>query len=65
MQEPGDLKRGAELASSVIEATYLNSYVSHAPIEPHAALANIEGDKLTVWASTQNPFGSRMNSPGS
>lgn len=53
----GDLKRGAELASSVIEATYLNSYVSHAPIEPHAALAKIEGDRATVWASTQNPFG--------
>ncbi len=55
----GDLKRGAELASSVIEATYLNSYVAHAPIEPHAALAQIEGDKVTVWASTQNPFGAR------
>ncbi len=53
----GDLKRGAELASEVIEATYLNSYVSHAPMEPHAALAQIEGDKITVWASTQNPFG--------
>jgi nicotinate dehydrogenase subunit B len=55
----GDLKRGAELASSVIDSTYLNSYVAHAPIEPHAALAQIEGDKVTVWASTQNPFGAR------
>ncbi len=55
----GDLKRGAELASGVIEATYLNSYVSHAPMEPHAALAQIESDKVTVWASTQNPFGAR------
>ena len=26
-------------------------------MEPHAALAKIDGDKLTVWASTQNPFG--------
>jgi nicotinate dehydrogenase subunit B len=55
----GDLKQGAEEASSVIESTYLNSYVAHAPMEPHAALANIEGDKITVWASTQNPFGAR------
>ncbi len=55
----GDLKRGAELATGVVEATYLNSYVSHAPIEPHAALAKIEGEKATVWASTQNPFGAR------
>ncbi len=25
-------------------------------IEPHTALAKIEGDKATVWASTQTPF---------
>jgi nicotinate dehydrogenase subunit B len=55
----GDLKRGTELAAHVTEATYLNSYVAHAPLEPHAALARIEGDKVTVWASTQNPFGAR------
>ncbi len=28
-------------------------------MEPHAALCQIEGDKATVWASTQNPFGAR------
>jgi isoquinoline 1-oxidoreductase len=55
----GDLKRGAELASSVIDAAYLNGYVAHAPIEPHAALAKIESGRATVWASTQNPFGAR------
>jgi len=40
----------------VLEQTYLNSYVSHAPIETHTALAKIEGDKVTIWASTQTPF---------
>jgi nicotinate dehydrogenase subunit B len=55
----GDLKRGAEQAAGVIDSTYLNSYVAHAPMEPHAALAQVEGDKVTVWASTQNPFGAR------
>jgi nicotinate dehydrogenase subunit B len=55
----GDLKRGEELAATVIETTYLNSYVAHAPMEPHAALAAVQGDKLTVWASTQNPFGAK------
>jgi isoquinoline 1-oxidoreductase len=35
----------------------LNSYVAHAPIETHTALAKVEGDKATVWASTQGPFG--------
>ena len=52
----GDLQKGAELASTVIEGTYYNSYVAHAPMEPHAAVAQIEGDKATVWASTQGPF---------
>lgn len=52
----GDLKRGEQLASNVIEETYLNGYVAHAPMEPHTALANVEGDKVTVWASTQAPF---------
>jgi nicotinate dehydrogenase subunit B len=55
----GDLKKGEQLASQVFEETYLNSYVAHAPIEPHAAVAKLEGGKMTVWASTQNPFGAR------
>ncbi|MFA6110385.1 MAG: molybdopterin cofactor-binding domain-containing protein [Candidatus Latescibacterota bacterium] len=55
----GDLARGESQAVEVVEATYLNSYVAHAPIEPHAALAVVEGSKTTVWASTQNPFGVR------
>ncbi len=52
----GNLKTGEELSDEVLEETYLNSYVAHAPIEPHTAAANIEGDKITVWASTQTPF---------
>jgi isoquinoline 1-oxidoreductase len=28
-------------------------------METHAALAHVEGEKATVWASTQNPFGAR------
>ena len=52
----GDIKSGEKLADAVIEQTYLNSYVAHAPIETHTALAKIEGDKATVWASTQTPF---------
>ncbi len=35
----------------------MNGYVSHATIETHTALAQFEGDKVTVWASTQTPFG--------
>jgi nicotinate dehydrogenase subunit B len=54
--EAGNLKTGEKLASTVIEKTYLNSYVAHAPMEPHTAVADFDGKKLTVWASTQTPF---------
>ena len=54
--ETGSLPEGEKLASTLVEETYLNSYVAHAPIETHSATAKFEGDKLTVWAGTQTPF---------
>ena len=55
----GDLEEGKKLAGKKFESTYLNSYVAHAAMETHTALAQVEGDKATVWASTQSPFGVR------
>lgn len=55
-EEGGDLEKGKELSHLVIEKEYHNSYVAHAPIEPHIALAVKEGNRIRVWASTQNPF---------
>jgi len=57
--ERGDLKKGRKLATRTFETTFFDGYVAHAPMETHAALANIEDNKCTVWASTQNPFGAR------
>jgi isoquinoline 1-oxidoreductase len=57
--EGGDLAEGRKLASKIIEQTYLNSYVAHAAMETHSALAKVEADKATIWASTQNPFGAQ------
>ena len=57
--EGGDLAEGRKLASKTFEQTYLNSYVAHAAMETHSALAKFEGDKATIWASTQNPFGAQ------
>ena len=39
-----------------MEHTYLNSYVAHAAMETHSAVAAIEKGKVTVWVSTQTPF---------
>ena len=52
----GDLKQGEALSAAIVDETYLNSYVAHSAIETHTALASLEGDKLTVWPSSQTPF---------
>jgi nicotinate dehydrogenase subunit B len=57
--EGGNLAEGEKLAKTVVEETYLDGYVAHAAIETHTALAKVEGDKATIWASTQTPFGVR------
>ena len=53
----GDVKVGRKQSAARIEETYLNSYVAHAPMETHTALAHFENGKMTIWASTQSPFG--------
>jgi len=52
----GDINQGEKQSAAVVEETYYDSYVAHSPIEPHSAVARIDGSKVTVWASTQNPF---------
>ena len=46
-------------AAKSLKATFEVPYVQHVPLEPRAAVAEWEGDKLTVWTSTQMPFGVR------
>lgn len=46
-------------AKKVLKASYQVAYAQHAPLEPRAAVAEWQDDQLTVWASTQNPFGHR------
>ena len=53
----GDLESGRQLSEKIFESEFHDPYLAHAPIETHTALAQIESDKLTVWAATQSPFG--------
>jgi len=39
--------------------TYTVQYIAHAPLEPRAAVAEWQGDRLTVWTGTQRPFAVR------
>ena len=52
----GDLETGRKLSTKTFTSEFHDPYLAHAPIETHTALAQLEGDKLTVWASTQLPF---------
>jgi isoquinoline 1-oxidoreductase len=57
--EGGDLEVGRGQAVRRLDQTYFGSYIAHAAMETHTALARVEGETATVWASTQNPFGAR------
>ena len=47
-----------------LRQSYEVAYIQHAPLEPRAAAAQWEGDKVTVWTGTQNPFGVRSEVAG-
>jgi isoquinoline 1-oxidoreductase len=42
-----------------LQSTYTVAYIAHVPLEPRAAVAEFQGDRLTVWTGTQRPFGVR------
>ncbi|MCX5645155.1 MAG: molybdopterin-dependent oxidoreductase [Phycisphaerae bacterium] len=52
----GNLEEGQKQAEIIVEQTYLDGYKAHAAMETHTALAQVEGNKVTVWISTQTPF---------
>jgi CO/xanthine dehydrogenase Mo-binding subunit len=55
----GDVDAGLAAADHVLTETY-SSDMSHAvPIEPHAVVAQWQGDKVTVWSTSQVPFAAR------
>jgi isoquinoline 1-oxidoreductase len=55
----GSVADGLKEADQKVEATYTVAYIAHTPLEPRAAVAEWDGDKLTVWTGTQRPFGVR------
>ena len=55
-ENAGDLAAGRSRSAKTFDVTYTNSYVAHAPMEPHTAVAEVKDRKATVWSSTQAPF---------
>jgi len=54
--EGGSLAAGRAAATATARRAYHDGYRAHATIETHTALAAFEGDRLTIWASTQTPY---------
>jgi len=55
----GSSDEGLAAATTRLAATYTVAYIAHVPLEPRAAVAEWQGDSLTVWTGSQRPFGVR------
>jgi isoquinoline 1-oxidoreductase len=64
VSQGGNLEEGRKLAAETFQHRYLNSYVAHAPMETHTSTAAVEGGRVTVWAATQSPFGTKNRVAG-
>jgi xanthine dehydrogenase YagR molybdenum-binding subunit len=53
----GDVVAGFAEADVIVERTYTTPCQIHAPMEPHGSVAKWDGNRLTVWDSTQGVFG--------
>lgn len=58
-QARGNVEQALAAAPIKLERTYTVQYIAHTPLEPRAAVAEWQGDKLTVWTGTQRPFAVR------
>jgi CO/xanthine dehydrogenase Mo-binding subunit len=52
----GDVGRGFAESDFVYEDTFRFQKVQHYSLEAHVNIAHYDGDKLTIWASCQDPF---------
>ncbi len=54
--ERGDLAAGFNAAEVVVEETFRTPCELHTPLEPHGCVARWDGNRLTVWESTQGVY---------
>ncbi|MEU7741133.1 xanthine dehydrogenase family protein molybdopterin-binding subunit [Nonomuraea sp. NPDC049158] len=61
LEEPvtrrGDVRTALGAAAATVEAEYTTPLEHHNAMEPHATVANWEGDRLTVHDTAQYPYG--------
>jgi xanthine dehydrogenase YagR molybdenum-binding subunit len=54
--ERGNVEKGFAEADVVLEETYRTESELHTPMELHGCVAKWDGDRLTIWESTQGVF---------
>lgn len=57
VRERGDLAKGFAEADVVLEESFETPCELHAPMEVHGSVARWDGERLTVWDSSQGVFG--------
>ena len=57
----GNVDEGLRHADVVVRRVYTTQTALHTALEPHAAVAEWNGDQLTIWESTQGIFNTRSD----
>jgi xanthine dehydrogenase YagR molybdenum-binding subunit len=57
--ERGDITRGLAEAAVIVRREYRTPVQIHTALEPHGTVAEWDGDRLTIWESTQAVFRTR------
>jgi CO/xanthine dehydrogenase Mo-binding subunit len=52
----GEIAEGFKKSDHVFENTFTFPRVQHFSMEPHATIAHVEAERITMWAGTQEPF---------
>jgi CO/xanthine dehydrogenase Mo-binding subunit len=55
----GDADAAMATADVVVKGRYVSDASQGVPIEPRAVIAQWQGDKVTIWSSTQVPYAAR------
>src|SRR5688572_22288004 len=56
----GDVEKGFAEADEIFEDSFEFPMIYHYSMEPHTAIAQVDGDGINVWTSTAHPFGVRQ-----
>jgi CO/xanthine dehydrogenase Mo-binding subunit len=57
----GDIEKGFAEADEIFEDSFEFPMIYHYSMEPHTAIAQVNGDGIEVWTTSSHPFGARAD----